>query len=638
MNDKPKPPPEAHRLEEELTDLDPFENQATAEISIKQAGLHPPPEDRLDAAGGRDPVVDSWDQLFGSADPLDLVAADLGASTSDARLRVASEAFARTSDPQSLLIGREATRARWPSDDHPAPKLVLPAREVSSQGADEDTHEVRLPADSADAYSTSLWLRKAPQLQTRAQGDKPVIAERYEVIDPLGSGGMGRVLRVRHIHMGKEFALKIIHTQLLSDSRTQQYFFDEAKVASAMDHPNIVQMTDFGVDPERGAYIVMEMLKGETLLNRLETQKKLRLDQALEVTLQVAEALHYMHQQEFIHCDIKPENVFLCRTPTAGRRRGIQVKLIDFGLTRMQADATTLAEGEVAGTPQYMAPELIHRVAPTPVMDIYSLGVLLYEMVTGELPFNGTTKEILTKKVLDEAPAPSDQMSRPLDLFIEGFIVKALAKNPANRQQSMGDVIFQLSTFMEMQGFDKPRWRSANTTAGGHGMTTIGTPPGAPGPGPTATGKEPPSNPSSTQVESMTISEKREDRLYRRQVSAIFEWCPLPLFLLDRDGVLLRANAALANFMNTSRRDMLGARLEDTRLQHVYNDFREEWDEWVQQKDPPPLTRFLVLPGKEGKPNVHAMFVLVPRMDEAGKVKEVVGTIHSLGRDAPPKP
>ncbi len=365
--------------------------------------------------------------------------------------------------------------------------------------------------------------------------DEHVVAGRYRIADDLGAGGMARIYKVRHLHLGKEFALKIIHPEISVEARLRRAFYREAQVASQLDHPNIVHVTDFGVDKRRGAYIVMEYLRGQTLRQRLRHEGRMRVQAALDVGLQVAEAVHYMHEQSIIHCDLKSDNVFLIRASGEGRRRPT-VKLIDFGLSRSEVLGAKLAQSEVGGTPEYMAPEQIRRHSPQPSIDVYALGILLYEMLTGTLPFTGSLEEVVRAQLNDPARPPSEVLEElgdePLDERAEALIMKALSKDSEERQGSMGQVIFELRTIMDMLGVPHAR-RRAGVVRRPAGVETDGP------------------------------------RL-------AFQHCPCPLFRLDRDASIMAANGAFCDFVKEPLERLLGKPLSATRIAPLYPDLRTD--------------------------------------------------------------
>lgn len=288
-----------------------------------------------------------------------------------------------------------------------------------------------------------------------------IVGGRYVIEERVGEGGMGRIFKVRHRDLGKLFALKIIHSNLAEQQHIRDAFYREARLASSFTHPNIVSVVDFGIDSHHGAFIVMEYLTGETLADRLSRERQVNPKASCDIVLQCAEALHFIHSQGVIHCDIKPENVFLCKTANETRRN--LVRLLDFGLaSRPAVDAAEIvAATTVAGTPTYLAPERIQAKPPTPASDIYALGILFYECLTGQPPFDGRLQEILYGHLRVD-PIPPSRLMDPtgehtLDKPMESMVLRALAKDPNQRHRSAADFAYELRQIMEDMGLSRRR-------------------------------------------------------------------------------------------------------------------------------------------------------------------------------------
>ena len=292
-----------------------------------------------------------------------------------------------------------------------------------------------------------------------------IVGGRYIIEERVGEGGMGRIYKVRHRDLGKLFALKIIHQNLAQQPHIREAFYREARMAAAMSHPGIVQVIDFGVDNFHGAFIVMEYLQGETLADRLTREGTIEPKATCDIMLQCADALHFIHSLGVIHCDIKPENVFLCRFSGHGRdERKNAVRLLDFGLaSRPEVDAKEIvAATTVAGTPTYLSPERISAQPPTPASDIYALGVLFYECLTGQPPFEGRLQDILQGHLRQEPVPPTQVLAArrggphiQLDWQLEALVLRALAKDPAARHRSAAELALQLRQLMIEQGISR---------------------------------------------------------------------------------------------------------------------------------------------------------------------------------------
>lgn len=278
-----------------------------------------------------------------------------------------------------------------------------------------------------------------------------VVAGRYEIEDTLGSGGMGQVLRVRHRRLGKAFALKVMHAELSLDPAAEQLFHSEARLASQLSHPNIVEMIDFGNDPDWGWFIVMEYLDGEQLSTRIARAGKLPITAACQVAAQLADALAHSHSKQVIHGDLKAENVLCLASPDAPDVDRWEVKLLDFGTAHV-----TTASGRadrVSGTPEYLAPERITGGPPQPSSDIYALGIILYEMLCGAPPFTGDDPTLLLHRQLAESPEPvGARRGEVLDERLDAIVTKALAKDPANRYATADAMLGDLRGYLDVLG------------------------------------------------------------------------------------------------------------------------------------------------------------------------------------------
>jgi eukaryotic-like serine/threonine-protein kinase len=342
-------------------------------------------------------------------------------------------------------------------------------------------------------------------VRVNTQVQSQLIAGRYRIVQRIGQGGMGKVYKVTHAHLSRTFALKII-SNAGDTVDTRDLFYREARFASAMSHPNITQVVDFGEDDKVGMFMVMELVEGEPLHKMLFEQKRLSVKMACEIALQVAEALHYIHQNNVVHCDIKTENI-LVGEDSSGKRRRLHIKLLDFGLARPMTTSRTTAT--LSGTPHYVAPERIRGEPATPSSDVYGLGILLYEMLTGRVPWDGAVETILQGHLELEPIAPSQLIDGGLDVAVEHLILRALAKSPAERHKDMAAFIYELRTVIDMLGF---------------GRRAKGGPP------------------RRVVIEHASSSRDGHARL-------AFDGCRLPLALLTSDGVVLAANPAFARFV-----------------------------------------------------------------------------------------
>jgi serine/threonine-protein kinase len=313
------------------------------------------------------------------------------------------------------------------------PEERAPPRVCATCGQQFSGGDTRFcPFDGEPLVESSHDVKKDPLLGEIVDG-------RYEIVEVLGEGGMGTVYRVRHRTLERALALKALRRDLASDRDLPQRFIQEAKAAAAVDHPNVVQITDFGTLDTGQPYFVMELLEGEPL-SRLMTAGALQADRVIGIAIQVAEALGAAHQAGVIHRDLKPDNIQV-------RRIGHQdvVKVLDFGLAKIAGASRLTRAGIVYGTPHYMSPEQAAGDPSDHRVDIYALGVVMYEMLTSRLPFEAESfTGVLAKHMYMDAPPPSSV--RPdIGPHLDAIVMRCLAKQPVDRHATMGDLIHELS-------------------------------------------------------------------------------------------------------------------------------------------------------------------------------------------------
>lgn len=259
---------------------------------------------------------------------------------------------------------------------------------------------------------------------------------KYELVAPLGEGGMGTVYRARRLHIGDEVAVKVLHRKFLPDAAAVERFRREARSAALLTHPNVVTIHDFSDARSDGspAYIVMELVKGVSLRGLLKREGRLDERRAVELMGDICAGVGVGHKQGVVHRDLKPDNVIIAPPAAEGERE--VAKVVDFGIAKLR-DATGSLDltqtGALLGTPLYMAPEQCRGERSGPSADVYSLGAMLYEMLTGAPPFRASTLPAMISKHLNEAP-PLFPPELNLSPALEGVYLRALAKNPAARQ------------------------------------------------------------------------------------------------------------------------------------------------------------------------------------------------------------
>src|SRR6516162_2581357 len=273
----------------------------------------------------------------------------------------------------------------------------------------------------------------------------------YEIVAPLGAGGMGEVYRARDTRLERTVAIKILPAQFSNDPVRKQRFEREAKTISNLNHPHICVLHDIG-SQDGMDYLVMECVEGETLAKRLE-KGPLALEQVLKLGAQIADALDKAHRAGIVHRDLKPGNVML--TPTGA-------KLLDFGLAKPAAPVLTgatltaatqpspvTAEGAVVGTFQYMSPEQIEGKELDGRSDIFSLGAVLYEMLTGQRAFQGKSQLSVASAILEKEPAPISSIKPLTPPALDHAIRRCLAKDAEERWQTARDLAQELKWISE---------------------------------------------------------------------------------------------------------------------------------------------------------------------------------------------
>ncbi len=275
------------------------------------------------------------------------------------------------------------------------------------------------------------------------------LENKYLLTAKLGQGGMGSVYKGQHALIGKTVAVKFLHARFVGQKQVVQRFYREARAAAAIGHDNIIDVFDVGISPEGDPFLVMEYLEGESLADMLDRVGPLSVEAACGVMEPALLALSAAHAKGIVHRDLKPDNIFVAHKEGAPPK----VKLIDFGISKVADGAEKLTRtGSVMGTPAYMAPEqargdaaLDHRA------DVYAMGVILYELLTGALPFPGDTFASIMARILTEKPLPPLEVRPDLPRGVQTIIMTTLEKDPARRYQSAAALLAALKS---LDGFD----------------------------------------------------------------------------------------------------------------------------------------------------------------------------------------
>jgi len=315
--------------------------------------------------------------------------------------------------------------------------------------------EVRVcPEDGAALQADSTVAMEMPE--------DPLVGltldEKYHLDSRIGTGGMGTVYRATHLLIDRPVAIKVLNPRYVEDEAAQTRFRREARAAGRIQHTNAVTVTDFGRTAEGLVYIVMELLEGHTLRDVLAHDAPLDTARAVSMMLQVASAVGAAHDAGVIHRDLKPANIFIVQRKDAPPF----VKVLDFGIAKLAAEAidddddpqTLTAVGAMIGTPRYMSPEQCEGAKLTPASDVYSLGIILYEMLTGTTPFNGTSPIAIAIKHSSTPPRAPREFVATIPVALEELILHALEKRPESRPQDANAFRNELYAVAERLGLE----------------------------------------------------------------------------------------------------------------------------------------------------------------------------------------
>lgn len=263
-----------------------------------------------------------------------------------------------------------------------------------------------------------------------------IIDKRYNVLSHLGTGGMAVVFECKDIYTNDTVAVKILKEELLDNQNAILDFKKEVKSAVQMIHPNIMEIYAEGIWHNR-PYLVLEYLKGQTLLDKIEFYTKFTVKEACEIMSQLLDAISYTHEHKIIHRDIKPQNIFYLSNGT--------VKLGDFGIAKNEKEAEN--HGKILGSVHFLAPEVLTGQPFSIQSDLYAAGITFFQLVTGILPFDGTTEEVAKAQVKSECPRPSNFfVSIPKE--IDEIILKSVSKNPKNRYKNAKEFKKDIELFL----------------------------------------------------------------------------------------------------------------------------------------------------------------------------------------------
>ncbi|MCA9999261.1 MAG: serine/threonine protein kinase, partial [Anaerolineales bacterium] len=272
-----------------------------------------------------------------------------------------------------------------------------------------------------------------------------ILNGRYRLIKRIGSGGMSIVYQAQDMSLGRLVAIKMLHESLTGDEGFLRRFQREAHAAANLSHPNIVTVHDIGQDGYKH-YIVMEYVDGRTLKQIIRDYKSqgqtMPISRALQLVVQICSGIGYAHRSNLVHCDVKPQNILVTRDD--------RVKVADFGIAQALSEATHHDQpSRVWGTPQYFSPEQAQGHPTSPASDVYAIGIVLFEMLTGELPFQADSHTALALKHIQDHPPLASELNPAVPPQLDQIINKVLSKEPAGRYRTAGQLGRILSAYRE---------------------------------------------------------------------------------------------------------------------------------------------------------------------------------------------
>jgi serine/threonine-protein kinase len=275
----------------------------------------------------------------------------------------------------------------------------------------------------------------------KGSASTPLLGNRYQLLQTLGTGGTAVVYQAKDLMLERLVAIKVLRQDFSKDRTFRERFHQEAKAAANLSHPNIVTVHDFGLDAGR-LYIVMENISGTDLKTSLRQSGRFSVQDAVNVVIQACAGIGYAHRAGIVHCDVKPHNMLVSSDN--------RLKVTDFGIARALASIQPDEKSDVVwGSPQYFSPEQASGAAPSPASDVYSLGIILYELLAGQLPFISDDPTELARMHREKAPTPLRKIAPSVPPSLEQIVMKVLSKEPSSRYRTADQLGRVLTTFAQ---------------------------------------------------------------------------------------------------------------------------------------------------------------------------------------------